>query len=168
MRLAVVCVVLLFVPGLAEAVERNTARLGVSEWVVGAQIPDGAEKVCFVRGDERIACVAAASVTADVVELDGRRFRVTSPTGLSKAAVAKVSLTSTATLRAISCKTQDDFEACSAPSEDVFKLEVLSPPPSPRGVDLEEIKLGALEIRSGEDAIARGRQRIEKAIEAAE
>lgn len=154
----------------ALAGERQPARLGHSEWVVAAQVGDAVETVCFEASDEtvmgalggaeQIACVVPTEVVGDAFELDGRRFRIPGALGVKRIAFARIALTSAATVHAIACRESEGLQLCSAPSEDTYRLVVLSPPHSPRLLDLEEI---TAQLSAIDGAVRRIRDEIETA-----
>jgi hypothetical protein len=139
-------------PGMA--VERQPARLSGNQWVVAAVMEDGVSKVCFQAGTGEPKCVTQATPVANAqFSLDGTDVRVLGPLPLDHLAAIKLSLDSSAEVRAYSCRTADAVELCSAPSTDLYALQVVATPQPPKLIDLEEIRAQVQKIQGALDGI---------------
>lgn len=142
MKIKAACAALLLAfPGIAQAADRQPARLSSQTWVVAALLAEDADRICFVRGPERLSCISETYVvSAAEFEFEGKRIRVLSPGGVTRAAVVKLTLTADAEIRAIACKTIDGAEVCSEPSSDLYALRIVPDPKPPKLIDLQAIE----------------------------
>ena len=151
----------------AGAVERTPTRTGPSTWIVGAELRDDADRICFLAaepsvmgalvGPTPIVCAGETPLDGDEATVEGLRVRVTSPLGVMHAVIVKLSLPQGARVAAIACRTVESVELCSPPSTDTFTLVVLSSPMPPRLLDL---------IRAELDNITGAAERIRHEIDA--